>query len=241
MTATLATPSRTLLLALLLGVATLMSACAPLVVGGAAATTAVLATDRRTAGEQVEDQAIEMKFSSEVGRAFNNQPDVRLTSVSYAGKVLVLGDVPNEADKARAEAIARGIENVKEVVNRVRIGSVTPLSVRTNDTWITTKVKAGLIDAKEVPAASIVVTTERGVVYLMGKVTETEGRMAAKVAANIQGVNEVVKLFTIVSRESLIKQEQGSQSAPSGSSAPTSEPAAPGSSNSPEVQAMPVQ
>lgn len=234
------TSSRALLLAFLLGVATLMSACAPLVVGGAAATTALLATDRRTAGEQVEDQAIEMKFSIEVGRAFNDRPDVRLTSVSYAGKVLIYGDVPNEADKARAETIAQGIENVKEVINRVRIGSVTPLSVRTNDTWITTKVKASLIEAKEVPAATIVVTTERGVVYLMGKVTDTEGRMAAKVAANVQGVNEVVKLFTIVSRESLV-QQQGSPAAASGAGTPPSQPAPSSPSSNPEVQTMPVQ
>ncbi len=240
MTTTLATTSRTFILALLLGLATLTSACAPLVVGGAAATTAILATDRRTAGEQVEDQAIEMKFSVEVGREFNDRPDVRLTSTSYAGKVLILGDVPNEADKTRAEAIARKIENVKEVVNRVRIGSVTPLSVRTNDTWITTKVKAGLIEAKEVPAATISVTTERGVVYLMGKVTETEGRMAAKVAANVQGVNEVIKLFTIVSRESLV-QQQGNQATTSGDATTAPQPASSSPSSNPEVQTMPVQ
>ncbi|HBT33390.1 MAG TPA: phospholipid-binding protein [Pusillimonas sp.] len=237
MTATF-TPARTLILALLLGLATLMSACAPLVVGGAAATTALVATDRRTAGEQVEDQAIEMKFSIEVGKAFDKQPNIRLTSVSYAGKVLIYGDVPNEADKERAQAIASGIENVKEVINRVRIGSVTPLSVRTNDTWITTKVKASLFEAKEVPAAAIVVTTERGVVYLMGKVTETEGRMAAKVAANVQGVKEVVKLFTIVSRESLVQQQQDNP--PAESTAPA-QPAASSPSSNPDVQTMPVQ
>lgn len=229
---------RTLLVAMLAG-STLLSGCGVLLVGGAA-TTASVAADRRTTGEQVEDQTIELKTGAEMTRLFGDK--ARVVAVSYARKVLLIGDVPNEQDKAKAADAAAKVENVKEVINRLRVGEITPLSVRTNDTWITTKVRTALINAKDVPARTIVVTTERGVVYLQGKVTETEGLMAARVASTTVGVNEVIKLFQIVARETLVTDPvQGS--AP-GTAAPVStaqpEIAAP-SSGAPDTQTMPVQ
>lgn len=223
-------------LAPLLALTTLLSGCGVMLVGGAA-TTAMVAADRRTAGEQVEDQAIEMKIGAEMRRLFGDR--ARVISVSYAGRVLLVGDVPNAQDKAQAETAAAGVENVKEVINRIRIGDITPLSVRTNDTWISTKVRTALIEAKEVPARTIVVTTERGIVYLQGKVTETEGVLAAKVASNVSGVNEVVKLFTIVSRESLVSPTAPVSDA-SRSTAAQPASATPASSG-PDTQTMPVQ
>lgn len=225
------------LLVPLIALATLLSGCGVMLVGGAA-TTAMVAADRRTTGEQVEDQAIEMKIGAEMRRLFGDR--ARVISVSYAGRVLLVGDVPNAQDKTQAETAAAGVENVKEVINRIRIGDITPLSVRTNDTWISTKVRTALIDAKEVPARTIVVTTERGIVYLQGKVTETEGILAAKVTSNVSGVNEVVKLFTIVSRESLVSPTAPVSDA---SRSTTAQPAGatPGSSGAPDTQTMPVQ
>lgn len=196
------TTPRLLLASLALSGLTVLSGCGALVVGGAAATTAAVATDRRTAGEQVEDQAIEMKAAAEMRKLFPDDK-ARVNATSYAGLLLLTGDVPTEQDKQKAEEAAKGVEKVKNVVNQIRVGDVTPLSVRTNDTWLTSKVRSVLINTKEVPSRTITVTTERGIVYLLGKVTDEEGRRAAKATASVVGVNKVVKLFEIVSPESI--------------------------------------
>src|SRR5690606_19130071 len=118
----------------------------------------------------------------------------RVKPTAYAGWVLLTGDVASEQDKTKAGQLASQIEKVTRVFNEVRVGDITPVSVRSNDTWITSKVKASLLNTKEVPSRSINVTTERGVVYLMGRVTEIESRRASKVAASVAGVNKVVTL-----------------------------------------------
>ena len=196
---------RFLLAGLALAGLTGLAGCGALVVGGAAATTAVVATDRRTTGEQVEDQAIEMKTAAEMRRLFEDK--ARVNATSYAGLVLLTGDVPTAQDKQKAEEAAKQVEKVKRVVNELRVGDVTPVSVRTNDTWLTSKVRSTLINTKEVPSRTILVTTERGVVYLLGKVTDHEGQRAAKATASVSGINKVVKLFQIVSPESIAAPE----------------------------------
>ena len=198
------TAQRLLVASMALAGLSVLAGCGALVVGGAAATTATVATDRRTTGEQVEDQAIELKVSAEMRRLFGDRARVHVTS--YAGLVLLAGDVPTENDRRQAEAAAARVEKVKRVVNELRVGPLTPLSVRTNDTWLTSKVKTNLINTKQVPSRTITVTTERGVVYLLGKVTDTEAQMAAKVASGVAGVNKVVKLFHIVSAASLAER-----------------------------------
>lgn len=182
---------------------TALSGCGALVVGGTAATTAAVATDRRTAGEQVEDQAIELKVGNEVRRLFPDTQNLRVNAHSYAGQVLLLGDVPDEQIKQQIGQAAQGVEKVTRVVNELRVGDVTPMSVRTNDTWLTSKVRTTLINTKEVPSRTINVTTERGIVYLQGRVTDTEGERAAKATSAVSGLNKVVKLFDIVSPASL--------------------------------------
>lgn len=229
------------LLAALLAISTTLSGCGVLLLGGAA-TTASVAADRRTTGEQVEDQAIEMKVGAEMQRLFGDK--ARVIPVSYARRVLLVGDVPSPQDKTSAAEAASKVENVKEVINRLRIGEITPLSVRTNDTWITTKVRTALINAKDVPARTIVATTERGVVYLQGKVTDTEGTMAARVASTTVGVTEVVKLFQIVARETLVTDP--APGSPAGSPAPVStitpqSQPIPAGGGAPDTQTMPVQ
>ena len=192
---------RRLTLVLALGSSLTLAGCGAVIVGGAAATTAMVATDRRTAGEQLEDKTIELKAASEMTGTFGDR--ARVNATSFAGVVLLTGDVPTQQDKAQAERVAAGIEKVRKVINELRVGENTPLSVRTNDTWLTSKVRTALINTKEVPSLTIVVTTERGVVYLLGRVTEAEGQRAAKAAAMVTGVNKVVKLFEIVSPESV--------------------------------------
>lgn len=211
------TVARPLLLAALIGTAAAtLSACAPLVVGGAAATTAVVVTDRRTSGTQLEDQNIAFKTEFQINQKMNDT--ARVNAVSYNGVVLLTGDVPSEAAKAEATAIARGVEHVKSVVNQLNVGPVASFTVRSNDTWITSKVKTALLNTKYVPSGSIVVTTDRGVVYLMGMVTEAEGNYAATAASEVSGVTKVVKLFQTISREEAVRLSAGS----SGSRAPVS-------------------
>src|SRR5690554_6231184 len=115
---------------LALAAVTALSGCGALVVGGTAATTAVVATDRRTAGEQVEDQAIEMKVGSEMRRLFEDK--ARVNTTSYGGWALLTGDVPTAQDKQKAEETARKVEKVVKVINELRVGDITPVSVRTN-------------------------------------------------------------------------------------------------------------
>lgn len=214
---------------------TVLSGCGLLVVGGTAATTAAVATDRRTTGEQVEDQAIELKAGAEMRRLFEDR--ARVNATSYAGTVLLSGDVPTAQDKQQAGEAVRKIEKVRKVVNELRVGDITPISVRTNDTWITSKVKANLVNTKEVPSRTINVTTERGVVYLLGKVTAAEGERAGKVAASVPGVNKVVKLFQIVSPESL--QDRSSPAPVENATTPS--PGAPTEPADSGVQTMPVK
>lgn len=212
-----------------------LAGCGLLVVGGTAATTAVVATDRRTAGEQVEDQAIEMKVGSEMRRLFEDK--ARVNTTSYGGWALLTGDVPTEQDKQKAEEAARGVAKVVKVINELRVGDITPVSVRTNDTWLSSKVKTTLINTKEVPSRTIVITTERGIVYLMGRVTNEEGERAAKATAQLNGINKVVKLFQIVTPESIA---QPSKPAPVEDASPSSATTSPDASSS-GVQALPVK
>lgn len=200
-----------------------LSACAPLVIGGAAATTALVATDRRTAGEQVDDKSINLKVGHEANTILGERLG-RVGGSSYGGQVLLIGDVPTQADSQRIENAVKSIDQVKQVINRLRIGPVTELSVRTNDSWITTKATTALINTQEVPSRTISVTTERGVVYLQGRVTHDEGERAAKAVATVAGVNQVVKLFEYVSAEKVLLPQNSSTT---GAVAPTQNPPAP--------------
>lgn len=215
-----------------------LAGCGLLLVGGTAATTAVVATDRRTAGEQLDDQTIELRVGSEMNKAFGDA--ARVKGTAYAGRVLLTGDVPTEADRQRAQTLVQTIPKVHKIDNYIRVGDLTSLSVRTNDTWITSKVKSQLIQTKNIPSRTIALTTERGVVYLMGKVTDDEGQRAAIVASSVEGVNKVVKLFQIVSAASVAAEPDGAAStafkpAPVTESSNTSTPSDAG------VQAIPIK
>ena len=207
-----------------------LSACAPLVLGGAAATTAVVATDRRTAGEQVDDKTIGVKASVEANQILGDRPG-RVNGSSYGGQLLLLGDVPTPEDSQKIEATVKKIDSVKEVINRLRVGAPTELSVRTNDSWITTKVTTALINAQDVPSRTISVSTERGVVYLQGRVTQAEGERAAKAASTVSGVTQVVKLFEYVSAERVLLPQSASEA----NASVTPEPSTPNPSPSPNA------
>jgi osmotically-inducible protein OsmY len=196
--------SRSLRTATLLGAlaaASVLSACAPLLITGAVVGGSMIATDRRTSGVQLEDQAIELKALTRVNEVLGDRGHVSVTS--YGRQALITGEVPTDADKvAVAQAIAR-IENVQSIVDELAVMSPTSITSRSNDAIITGKVKASLIDAKDVLANAFKVVTERGVVYLMGRVTEREANRAAEVARGVGGVQKVVKVFDVVSEAEL--------------------------------------
>lgn len=187
----------TALLACVLGASTLLSACVPLLVGSAATTTAVVISDRRTSGMQLTDKNIGIRTESRISEELKDS--VRINAMAYNQRVLLTGEASTLAAKERATAIARGVPDVKTVLNDVVVAPPASFSTRANDSWITSKVRTELLTTKDVPSSTIDITTSRGVVYLMGQVTPIEGDRAASAAAGVSGVNRVVKVFDLVS------------------------------------------
>ena len=196
--------SRNVFLALLTG-ASLLAGCAPLMVGGVVAT-GVVATDRRTAGSQVEDEGIELKVASAINKELGDR--VHLNVTSYNRRVLLTGEVRSEADRERATALARSQENVKDVVNDLAIAAPSSLTQRTKDTVTSGQVKAAFIDAKDLQSNAVKVVTERGIVYLMGRVTPREAQRATDITRGIGGVAKVVRVFEEISEEELKRLSQ---------------------------------
>jgi osmotically-inducible protein OsmY len=182
--------------------ATLLAGCAPIVVGTAVVAGAVVVTDRRTSGAQLDDEVIEGKASGRIGEALPGD-NVRVNTTSYNRMVLLTGEVPNEADKTTVEQVVARIDNVVSVVNELTVGPPNSFNEKTKAAFITTKVKASLVDAKDLFANQIKVITHRGVVYLMGRVTEREATRAAEIARGVSGVVKVVKVFEILSEAEL--------------------------------------
>lgn len=181
------------------------TACAPLVIGAVAAGTSYVVTDRRTTGAQMDDQTIQLRLADELRAVFANQP-VNINVNSFDRKVLLTGEVPDEAAKARAGSVAAASQNVRVVVNELAIMPPSTTSERASDTALSAKVRAALINTREVEINSIKFVTERGIVYLMGYVTDKEGQIAAIVASKVSGVKQVVKVFDIASQEEVDKR-----------------------------------
>ena len=195
-------PLVTTALAGALAIASLASlqGCIALVGAGAVAGGLSL-NDRRTGGTQIEDQAIELKSGGRLREAIGEKGHINVTS--YNRIVLLSGEVPSDADKAAAEKAVAGIEGVTNVVNELEVGANSTISTRSSDTVITTRVKSALIDAKDVQSSAIKVVTDRGNVYLMGRVTEREATRAAEIARAQPSVLKVVRVFEILSEEQL--------------------------------------
>ena len=177
-----------------------MQGCIALLGAGAVAGGLSL-NDRRTGGTQIEDQAIELKSGGRLREAIGDNGHINVTS--YNRIALLTGEVPTDADKAAAEKAVAGIEGVTNVVNELEVGPNSTLSTRSSDTVITTRVKSGLIDAKDIQASAIKVVTERGNVYLMGRVSEREAARAADIARSQPSVLKVVRVFEILTDEQL--------------------------------------
>lgn len=191
--------------------ATLMSACAPLLVGGAVMGTSLMVTDRRTSGTQLEDQSIELKAMTRTREAVGERGHVNATS--YNRTLLLTGEVAAESDKVAIEQAVARIEGVRSVVNELVVAGSSSLAARSTDAILTSKVKASFVDAKDVFANAIKVVTERSTVYLMGRVTEREANRASDIARGVGGVQKVVRVFEVITEAELadLQPKQGQQ------------------------------
>ncbi|CAN7350229.1 BON domain-containing protein [Pseudorhodoferax sp. LjRoot39] len=183
-----------------------LSACVPLVVGGGFASGVMVAMDRRTSGAQLEDQGIELRGANRIKEALGENARVSVTS--YNRQVLLTGEVARTEDIQRAEQIVAKVENVSSVVNDLAVGIPAALTQRSTDLLITSKVKASLIDAKDLQANAFKVVTERNVVYLMGRVTTREANRATEIARGVKDVAKVVRVFETLTEEELARLGQ---------------------------------
>jgi osmotically-inducible protein OsmY len=219
-------------LALTLGAALVagLSACVPLVVGGAAVMgVGMVATDRRSSGAQLDDQGIELRAAARVRDIANDQMYVSVTS--YNRQVLLTGAVGSDADRRRVEETVQRVDNVRSVVNELTIGAPSTFQDRSNDLYLTGKIKASLLDAKDIFANSFKVVTERGVVYLMGIATRRETDRATEITRGVSGVVKVVRVVEVVSEAELASQAQA-QKGGTGAPVTNSAPATPAPSSS---------
>ena len=177
-----------------------LSGCVALA-GGAMIGGASLAVDRRTTGTQIDDQGIEMEASNAITQAIGDRGHVSATS--YNRVVLLTGEVPDQADRDKVDKAVRALTKATGVVNELAIAPSASLSTQSNDSLITAAVKAAFLNERELQVASIKVITERNTVYLMGLVTETEGRRAAEVARGVSGVRKVIKVFQTITPDEL--------------------------------------
>lgn len=179
-----------------------LSACAPLMIGGAMMTSFV-AVDRRTAGAQLEDEGIEIRAASRIDSNVGERAHVNVTS--YNRQVLLTGEVPSEQDKQLVEQVVSRVDNVRAIVNELAVLGHATLAQRSSDVLVTGRVKSNLIDAKDLYSGAFKVVTERGTTYLMGRVTEREADRATDIVRNTTGVQKVVRLFEMISEEELLR------------------------------------
>jgi osmotically-inducible protein OsmY len=187
-------------ISLAVAVAASLQACAPLMVGGMVGGVMV-ASDRRTSGIQLEDESIEIKAASRMREMIGSKAHINVTS--FNRQVLLTGEVPSAADREYAGRLAGEVENVKTILNELVVAPISSLGDRSSDSLITAKVKAQMVDSKDIFANAYKIVTERSVVYLMGRVTQREADRATEVARQVSGVKKVVRSFEILTEAEL--------------------------------------
>ena len=180
-----------------------LTACVPLLLGGAVGGGALIATDRRTSGTQLEDEGIELRALSRLRSALGERSHVNLTS--YNRQVLLTGEAANEQDKQQIQQTVAGVENVSTIVNELAIMGNSTLTQRSSDALVTGRVKATRVDARDLSANAFKVVTERGTTYLMGRVTQREADRGTEVVRSTPGVQKVVRMFEIISEQELAR------------------------------------
>ena len=209
----------TLAAAALITALPLLQGCVPAVIGAGAAAGVMTAHDRRSTGAQADDEGLEWKAAQQIPE--NDQANAHVNFTAFNRRLLITGEVPSEeAQNAIGERVGK-LEGVKEVFNETVVGAASSLSSRTNDSYVTSKVKARLVDEKTLSANHIKVVTEAGIVYLMGIVTEREGKVAVAVTRTTAGVRKVVNLTEVIGDA----EAKRLQTLPSAGTAPPSQPA----------------
>ena len=173
-----------------------VTGCAPIVVAAGVGAGALVVVDRRSTGAQIDDEAIEIKLTTASGARWDAR--VHLNVTSWNGNVLLTGEAPTAAVRGDIEQLARTTDRVRGITNEIVVGPETGLGARTNDTYITSKVKARFVEARKFDANRVKVVTERSVVYLMGIVTRDEALEAGRIAASTSDVVRVVKVFEYI-------------------------------------------
>jgi osmotically-inducible protein OsmY len=170
-----------------------MQGCVPIVLGAGGAAAYSSLEDRRSTGTQIDDESIEVRASNRISDRFGSNAHVNVTS--YNRIALLTGEVPDERSREEAEKIVRAVPQVREVTNDLQVAGISSYMARTNDSYLTTKVRGRLLDTKRASPVHIKVVSESGVVYLMGVVTEAEADEVVDIARNTGGVRKVVKIF----------------------------------------------
>ena len=202
--------------AVTLGV-TALSGCVPVLIGGAVGTTAFVTTDRRTTGAQMAEEVMEKRIHYEISQAIPN--NLHLTVTSYNRRILLTGEVGSESDKLTAQRVAQNSLEVSSVVNELMVGPVSSVTQRMSDSTLAGKVRTQLITTSGVSLNQMKVTVDRGIVYLMGLVTQEEAQKAADIASRVPGTKSVVTAFEVLStqevqeRLKLLSQPQAEKTA----------------------------
>ena len=182
---------------IILGTVVLLQGCAAAVVAGTASAVTA-ANDRRTIGSQIDDNNIEIKASIAISEVERLEKSARVNAISVNGIVLLVGQVPNQEMKNEAQITVEAIAGIRKIHNQLRIGSNIGITTQTHDSWLTSKVKAQLLAAKDISSNNIKVVTENAEVYLMGLVSQDEANRAVDIARNVSGVDRVVKVFEYI-------------------------------------------
>lgn len=186
------------LLTLSFGVVTMLmlQGCITTAVVGTAAVATKVATDPRSAGRQLDDETLEERVSYALGKDAQLQQDARINVVAYNGKVLLIGQAPDEASLEMAKNLAVGVDGVNEVYNEIRVSNKIGAMQIAKDSWITTQAKSKLLVSAEVKATDVKVITENGEVFVLGKLTESQGNAATESIRTISGVQKVITVFS---------------------------------------------
>ncbi len=193
------------LLAVTVGLGATLTACVPVLMGGAVVGTALVASDRRTSGAQLEDEGIELRATARIRDNLGERVHVNVTS--YNRRVLLTGEVPNAQDRQLVEQIVTKVDNVQAVVNELAVLGNSTLGQRSSDLLVSSRIKAGFVDAKDLFANAFDVEVERGIAYLMGRVTSREADQATEIARTTTGVQKVVRVFEIIGEDELRRMQ----------------------------------
>ena len=185
-----------------------LSGCAPAMLGGMVGG-AMVASDRRTSGTQLEDEGIELRSASAVRENFGSNVHANITS--YNRQVLMTGQVPTARERQQLEQLIGRVENVRSVVNELAVGPASSVGERSSDVLISARVKAAMVDSEDVFASIYKVVTERGTVYLMGRVTQREAKRATDIISGTSGVQKVVRILESITEDELARMQVRSE------------------------------